>query len=86
MNCKCIGELPAKIMAHCNERDEYKNKPVLDASFKDVVFPIRNGEMTCALKSDVSLIVTGRKSPKIIPMTCTYCPFCGVKYKQDEVK
>lgn len=83
MTCKCIDELPEKIMAHCNQREEYQKKPVLKASFKDITFPIRNGEMTCALKTDVKLTVEGRKSPKITTMTCTYCPFCGVKYTED---
>lgn len=84
MACKCIDELPAQIMAHCNQQKEYQAKPVLDASFKDIVFPISNGEMSVALKSDIELKVEGRKTPKKTIMTFTYCPFCGMKYKDDD--
>lgn len=84
MACKCTSELPAKIMAHCNEQKDFQKHPVLEASFKDIVFPINyKGEMTCALKSDVKLTVEGRKSPKITTMIHTFCPFCGTKYKED---
>lgn len=83
MACKCIDELPAKIMAHCNQQKEYQAKPVIDASFKDIVFPIINGEMFDALKADVLLIVDGRRTPKKTTMTFVYCPFCGVKYQED---
>ena len=83
MACKCIDELPARIMEHCNQQKEYQAKPVLDASFKDIVFPISNGEMSVALKSDIELKVEGRKTPKKTIMTFTYCPFCGVKYQED---
>jgi|26BtaG_2_1085354.scaffolds.fasta_scaffold14093_5 hypothetical protein len=84
MACKCIDELPAKIMAHCNEQKAYQAKPVRKASFKDVIFPISyQGEMSTALKSDVLLTVEGRKSPKKTTMTFIYCPFCGVKYQED---
>ena len=84
MACKCIDELPAKIMAHCNDQRSFQKNPVLKASFKDIVFPISDkGEMTCVLKSDIKLTVEGRKSPKITTMTYVYCPFCGMKYKED---
>lgn len=84
MACKCIDELPAQIMVHCNQQKEYQAKPVLDASFKDIVFPISNGEMSVALKSDIELKVEGRKTPKKTIMTFTYCPFCGTKYKDED--
>lgn len=86
MTCNCINELPEQIKDHCNHRKEYEKKPVLDASFRDIIFPIRDGQMTVALKSDVELKVEGRKTPKITTMTFTYCPFCGVKYSEDEAK
>lgn len=83
MTCKCLAELPEKIVAHCNLLQVPKQPPVLRARFKDVVFPMHNGEITTALKADVLLAVEGRKTPKKTTMTFVYCPFCGVKYRED---
>lgn len=83
MACKCLEDLPEKIVAHCNQPGIPKQPPVLRARFKDVVFPMRNGEITTALKADVLLAVEGRKTPKKTTMTFIYCPFCGVKYQEE---
>lgn len=83
MACKCLKTLPAKIVAHCNQPGVPKQPLVLRARFKDVVFPMHNGEITTALKADVLLAVEGRKTPKKTTMTFTYCPFCGMKYQED---
>ena len=83
MSCECLAELPTKIMAHCNQPQTPKQPPVLKAKFKDVVFPIHDGQISSALKADILLTIEGRKTPKKTTMTFTYCPFCGVKYKED---
>ena len=82
MACKCIEEIPEMVKSACNEHQDYPT-PVLRARFKDVVFPMHNGEITTALKADVLLNVEGRKTQKKTTMTFVYCPFCGVKYQED---
>ena len=85
MACKCLEELPEKIIAHCNQPQTPKQPPVLRARFKDVVFPMYNGEIITALKADVLLNVEGRKTQKkTTTMMFVYCPFCGVKYHEDK--
>ncbi|WP_201556254.1 hypothetical protein [Psychrobacter sp. 72-O-c] len=70
-------------MAHCNDQEQYQAKPVLEASFKDLVFSLKDGEMTMVLKSDIKLKEKGLKNHKITTITFTYCPFCGVKNRED---
>jgi hypothetical protein len=83
MTCKCLEELPEKILAHCNQPQVPKQPLVLEARFKDVVFPMRNGQITSALKADVLLMVEGRKTPKKTTMTFIYCPFCSTRYQDN---
>lgn len=80
MACKCIDEVPKRVIALMNEQPEHQEKTVTDACFKDMVFPIRDGKMFSVLKSNIALTVKGRQTPKKTYVAHSYCPFCGTEY------
>lgn len=86
MACDCIRSMPLRLIKHLNENvKEHKTKPVIEVSFKDVVFPIdtKNGELSSVLKTDIYLKIEGRKTPKKTTLGFSYCPFCGKEYRED---
>lgn len=80
-SCNCIAEKPKQIVEGLNATKEY-NGSVKSARLKDAQLVItQNMGLTSKLSTPLEIEITGRKTPKKMPLFFNYCPFCGQEYK-----
>jgi hypothetical protein len=70
MTCKCVGTINEKLLT--------RNTRLTQAM---MLGPCDHD----GLMLETEQVETGRGKAKAVAMFLTYCPFCGVKYKADEV-
>jgi hypothetical protein len=74
--CKCLNELPQKVLDFRKQQGEKKEER---ASITPTGFFLGDGGIQTI--SYLEIVVTGRKSPLKVNLTHSFCPFCGVSYK-----
>ena len=75
MNCNCIKELEQKLAKHYGEQLGVTAK----VECQDVALILTGNIMTSRLKNafQVTAQAKGFIKGKVIPVTGSYCPFCG---------
>jgi hypothetical protein len=81
MTCNCLKEVPEAVKNACNEHNDYPTAVTR--------VEIEGVKKSSVDTDDVKLAATmriytqGSSFARIEPNFFTYCPFCGVKYKED---
>lgn len=78
MKCKCIEEIETQV-----KENGYQGKKVSEAKL-DASLVFGKDGMYATTSTTIRLTLEGKIKPKEVQFMHTYCPFCGVKIKDDE--
>lgn len=75
--CDCIEDLQQKIKDHCTKNKTYK-KPIKRVKIEDKIL-ILGDKLQLKTVSNFEIELEGQKKKPLMPVTHSYCPFCGEK-------
>lgn len=82
MACKCIEEIPEIVKSACNEHQDFSS-PVTKVELLGLRQSALDKQGDLRLATTMRFHTRDGKFPVTKPNFFTYCPFCGVKYKED---
>ena len=82
MACKCLEEIPRMVKLACNEYGDYPT-PVAKVELLGLKQSALDKQGELRLAATMKIHTEGAKFPKYKSNFFTYCPFCGVKYQED---
>lgn len=83
MRCECVERIKKNALEKLQNEQPYK-KPVESLRFKEMLLSLAGGvpeEFTC---NTLEITLDGQKKKEMISVAHKYCPFCGIKTKEDD--
>ncbi|KFC19342.1 hypothetical protein [Chryseobacterium sp. FH1] len=77
MNCDCFKNTAQKIL----DKETWEKREILDVTHTGIMYTFGNnaGKTGTLSYEEFELELEGLKKPKIVKVSHTFCPFCGVK-------
>ena len=75
--CDCIDKLEEKVKEHVVENKQFR-KQVVSVSMRGKIISLSDGFKE-RLSSDFEIELEGQKKREAMPVTWSYCAFCGEK-------
>ncbi len=75
--CNCIKEVAQKFV----DRQPLEGEIIEEARLASG-WMAEDGNLVAVTRLAISLTLTGKKKPKLMEITHSYCPFCGEKRKK----
>ena len=75
--CECIKTIEQKVFDHIKDDLNYK-KPVISVRMKGKMLSLKS-QLSLKITSDFEIELEGQKKKPTIPVTWSYCAWCGEK-------
>ena len=82
MNCNCLTTIKNELLEAIQSESTYK-KTVINASLKEVDMVKTGSKMFSRTYTSIEIELDGQKKLEKSNLVHTYCPFCGVKQKDE---
>lgn len=82
-SCSCIADIENMALETLKSESSYK-KPVAKVKMQNIKFGFSDKGIDVAMVGHLEVELEGQKKRPTIPILFVYCPFCGVKWEEDE--